>query len=114
MSVTSGSRPHRIDHSVESRLGDFSADWRVLVLAGMAIIIGGGGTAAAWALVKLIALTTNLAWLGRFSFATVSPAAATPGVWTVLTPALGGLVIGLMARFGSEKIRGHGIPEAIE
>ena len=86
----------------------------MLVLAGMAVIVGSGGTAAAWLLVKLIALTTNLAWLGRFSFVNVSPAAAIPGVWTVLTPALGGLIIGLMARFGSEKIRGHGIPEAIE
>ncbi|MFZ0527282.1 MAG: chloride channel protein [Xanthobacteraceae bacterium] len=114
MSVTTASRPQRVDRSIESRLGDFSADWRMLVLAGMAVIIGAGGTGAAWALVKLIALTTNLAWLGRFSFANVSPAAAVPGIWTVLTPALGGLAIGLMARFGSEKIRGHGIPEAIE
>src|ERR1700727_3788975 len=114
MSVSTAPRSHRTDHSVETRLGDFSADWRVLVLAGMAVIVGSGGTAAAWLLVKLIALTTNLAWLGRFSFVNVSPAAAIPGVWTVLTPALGGLIIGLMARFGSEKIRGHGIPEAIE
>jgi chloride channel protein, CIC family len=114
MSVSTAPRSHRTDHSVESRLGDFSADWRVLVLAGMAVIVGSGGTAAAWLLVKLIALTTNLAWLERFSFVNVSPAAAIPGVWTVLTPALGGLIIGLMARFGSEKIRGHGIPEAIE
>ncbi len=114
MSIIGTSRSHRNDHSLESRLGDFSADWRLLLLAGMALLVGAGGTGAAWILVKLIALATNLAWFGDFSFAAVSPANATPGVWTVLTPALGGLIIGLMARFGSEKIRGHGIPEAIE
>jgi H+/Cl- antiporter ClcA len=34
--------------------------------------------------------------------------------WTIAIPVVGSLIIGLMARFGSEKIRGHGIPEAIE
>ncbi|MFZ0608005.1 MAG: chloride channel protein [Xanthobacteraceae bacterium] len=114
MSVIGTSRLQRSDHSLESRLGDFSADWRLLLLAAMAVFVGAGGTGAAWVLVKLIALATNLAWFGAFSFAAASPAAAKLGPWTVLTPALGGLAVGLMARFGSEKIRGHGIPEAIE
>ena len=94
--------------------GDFTADGRVLVLIGMALIVGSLGTGAAWVLLKLIALTTNLVWLGHFGFGPASPAQAAPGLWMVAAPALGGLVIGLMARFGSEKIRGHGIPEAIE
>jgi chloride channel protein, CIC family len=102
------------DHSIESRLGDFSADWRLLLLTAMALVVGCGGAGSAWVLVKLIALVTNLAWFGRFSFANVSLAHATAGPWMIVVPALGGLIIGLMARFGSEKIRGHGIPEAIE
>jgi H+/Cl- antiporter ClcA len=97
-----------------ARLGDFTTDARVLVLIGMALVVGTAGAAAAFVLLKLIALTTNIVWLGRFSFAEASPADMAPGLWMVAAPALGGLVIGLMARFGSEKIRGHGIPEAIE
>ncbi len=95
-------------------LGDFTADRRVLVLSAMALVVGSAGTGAAWVLLKLIALVTDLVWWGRLSTAPLSLAQAQPGVWMVLAPAVGGLVIGLMARFGSEKIRGHGIPEAIE
>jgi len=95
-------------------LADFTADRRLLLLAAMALVIGTGGAAAAWLLLKLIALVTNLVWFGRFDTVSRPLADITPSVWTVLAPALGGLAIGLMARFGSEKIRGHGIPEAIE
>jgi chloride channel protein, CIC family len=113
-SMHTSSKSKQTDHSLESRLGDFSADWRLPLLTAMALIVGCGGAGSAWVLVKLIALVTNLAWFGRFSFATVSLAHAVASPWMVAVPALGGLVIGLMARFGSEKIRGHGIPEAIE
>ncbi|GLS44960.1 chloride channel protein [Methylobacterium brachythecii] len=95
-------------------LGDFTAGPRVLVLVAMALVIGVAGTFAAWALVKLIALVTQLTWFGRFDGTPISLANAARTPWMVAIPALGGLVIGLMARFGSEKIRGHGIPEAIE
>ena len=94
--------------------GDFSTDYRVLILVAMAAIVGTGGTFAAWFLIKLIALATNLAWFQRFSVEDVSYANITPGIMMLIVPVLGGLVIGLMARYGSEKIRGHGIPEAIE
>ncbi|HEY4250524.1 MAG TPA: chloride channel protein [Roseomonas sp.] len=96
------------------RLGDFTTDRRVLMLVLMAVLVGTGGTAAAWVLLRAIALTTNLIWFGTLSTRSMPMALAQPGVWMVLAPVLGGLVIGLMARFGSEKIRGHGIPEAIE
>ena len=95
-------------------LADFKADPRLLMLAAMALLIGTGGAAAAWLLVKLIALVTNLMWFGRLDAVPRPMAAAHRGAWMVAAPVLGGLVIGLMARFGSEKIRGHGIPEAIE
>jgi chloride channel protein, CIC family len=108
------SRPNPGSHSMESRLGDFSADPRLLLLIAMAAAVGAAGAGSAWLLVKLIALTTNLAWLGRFSFTTVYLGDIAIKPWMVAIPALGGLAIGLLARFGSEKIRGHGIPEAIE
>jgi CIC family chloride channel protein len=95
-------------------LADFSADWRVLVLAGMALLVGTGGAFAAWVLVKLIALVTNLVWFGRLDTLPAVMAHVTRTPWMVVPPVLGGLAVGLMARFGSEKIRGHGIPEAIE
>jgi H+/Cl- antiporter ClcA/CBS domain-containing protein len=100
--------------SVATKAGDFTADHRTLALAAMAVVIGVGGVGSAWILVKLIALVTNLTWFGILSVATIPLSQATRGPWMVLAPAVGGLIIGLMARFGSEKIRGHGIPEAIE
>jgi H+/Cl- antiporter ClcA/predicted transcriptional regulator len=95
-------------------LGDFTTDRRVLILLLMALIVGTGGLLTAWLLLKLIALITDLLWFGRLSVAAIPMAEAIRGPWMVAIPALGGLVIGLMAKFGSEKIRGHGIPEAIE
>ncbi|HEY6452578.1 MAG TPA: chloride channel protein [Steroidobacteraceae bacterium] len=96
------------------RLRDFSADRRLLVMAAMALIVGTAGAAAAWALFHLINLVTNLAYFGRLSSAAVSIGDTRLGLVSVLIPVGGCLVVGLMARFGSEKIRGHGIPEAIE
>ncbi|WP_407181098.1 chloride channel protein [Bradyrhizobium sp. STM 3562] len=106
---------HR-SHSVgaPSRLGDFTTDRRVLVLVAMAVCVGAGGIAAAWVLLRAIALVTNLVWFQTVDAHAMSLAGAKANWWMVVAPALGGLIIGLMARFGSEKIRGHGIPEAIE
>jgi chloride channel protein, CIC family len=95
------------------RLADYSADYRMLILATMAVVAGTGGAFGAWALLKLIALATNLFWYGNASLA---PALiANRGAQLVLCiPFAGALLVGLMARYGSDKIRGHGIPEAIE
>ena len=95
-------------------LADFKADRRVLMLAAMAVIVGSGGAGSAWVLIKLINLVTNLVWFGRLDADAASLAHAARTPWMIAAPVLGGLVIGLMARYGSEKIRGHGIPEAIE
>lgn len=108
-------RPHDFTGGVARRVaGDFTADRRMLLLIAMAIVIGAVSTAAAWVLVSLIAFVTNLVWFGRVSIDPATLAHLSPSVWIVLIPILGGLAIGLMARYGSEKIRGHGIPEAIE
>jgi CIC family chloride channel protein len=95
-------------------LGDFSTDRRVLILVAMAVLVGAGGALSAWVLLRIITLTTNLVWLQTLSVHTLSLTGVKRDAWMVAAPALGGLIIGLMARFGSEKIRGHGIPEAIE
>ncbi len=105
--------PHGACRSA-SKLGDYTTDFRVLILMTLALVVGAGGLAGAWILIKLIALVTNLVWYGRLSLTTVAPSQAPLGLGTVLRPVVGGLVVGLMARFGSERIRGHGIPEALE
>src|SRR6185503_16292729 len=69
---------------------------------------------SAWVLLKLIALCTNLAYFQRVSVQPVSFAGMHLPLWSIAIPVVGGVVVGLIARFGSEKIRGHGIPEAIE
>src|SRR5512142_2932917 len=99
---------------IKDRLGDFTTDRRMLVLSGMAVMVGVMGALVAAALVWLIGVITNLAFYQRFSSALTSPAGNTLGAWVVIVPVIGGLVIGFMARYGSERIRGHGIPEALE
>jgi chloride channel protein, CIC family len=95
-------------------LRDFSTDASVLFLAFLALFVGAAGAGAAWTLLWLIGIITNVAYGGRLGGSAMAPADNHLGALAVLVPAVGGLIIGLMARFGSEKIRGHGIPEAIE
>jgi CIC family chloride channel protein len=102
------------DSTKTHALADFTADRRLLLLVAMAVVVGTGGALCAWILVKLIALVSNLVWFARWDTTAIPLAHAARTPWMVAAPALGGLAIGLMARFGSEKIRGHGIPEAIE
>src|ERR1700734_1702070 len=100
--------------SEPSALRDFTVDRRVWLLSGVSIGIGACATALAVLLLRCIALSTNLFYYHRFSLAPVTPAGSHLGYWMVVVPVIGGLIVGLMARFGSDKIRGHGIPEAIE
>jgi CIC family chloride channel protein len=98
----------------EDRHRDFSTDKRLLILTPMAAMIGVISALVAYVLVWLIGTITNLVYYHRLSPRLVSPADNQLGLWAVVVPMAGGLVIGLMARYGSEKIRGHGIPEAME
>jgi chloride channel protein, CIC family len=100
--------------SESSVLRDFTVDGRVWLLSGFALFIGVGATFLAVLLLRLIAICTNLFYYHRFSSVYVSPGGSPLGHWMVVVPVLGGVIVGLMARFGSDKIRGHGIPEAIE
>jgi len=98
----------------EARLADFRTTRRVLLLCGMAVVVAGIATLAAKALLWLIAVITQLAFFHTWSAAHALPQDHALGAWVVLVPVVGALIIGLMARYGSEKIRGHGIPEALE
>jgi CIC family chloride channel protein len=99
--------------SVDS-LSDFTTDVRVLLLSAMALIIGAVSAVVAWILVRLIDIITNLAFFHTFSAAHNVPQDAHLGIWVIVPPVVGALIIGVMARYGSPKIRGHGIPEALE
>jgi H+/Cl- antiporter ClcA/predicted transcriptional regulator len=94
--------------------GDFSTPRRVVPISAMAIAIGALSAVVALALLRLIGFFTNLFFFFRIGTKLVSPADNNLGPFLILVPVLGGLVVGLMARYGSERIRGHGIPEAIE
>jgi H+/Cl- antiporter ClcA len=100
--------------SESSALRDFTVDRRVWLLSSVALVIGVGATFLAVILLRMIAISTSLFYYHRFSSVSVSPAGSSLGYWMILVPVLGGLLVGVMARFGSDKIRGHGIPEAIE
>jgi H+/Cl- antiporter ClcA len=93
---------------------DFSADFRSLGIAAVAAVVGLASTFAAYVLLKLIYLFTNIFFFHSLSDSGRSPALNSLGLWVIPVPVVGGLIIGAIARFGSEKIRGHGIPEAIE
>ncbi|TPJ14022.1 chloride channel protein [Mesorhizobium sp. B2-7-2] len=95
-------------------LRDFTTDPRVLFIAAIAVVVATAGLFAGIVLLQLIRLATNIAYFGQFSLAELRLEDTPLGLAAVIVPVIGALIIGLMARFGSEKIRGHGIPEAIE
>lgn len=104
MKPTDIKRPH----------GDFTASPRVLIIAAIAIGVASASVIAGVCLLALIRLCTNVAYFGEWSFAARSVGQLSLGPGSVFIPVAGALIIGLMARYGSEKIRGHGIPEALE
>jgi chloride channel protein, CIC family len=110
--TSQGSASERVP--LPHHLGDFTATSRMLVIAALAIVIGAGGAVLAWALLRLIDLFTNLFYYRTWSFHEASPAGNSLGWLALFVPIVGGLILGVMARFGSDRIRGHGIPEAIE
>lgn len=104
----------RLEHDGSGALGDFTATWRLIPMSVIAVGIGVLGAYVALALLRLIGLFTNLFFYQRWDVALVSPAGNQLGLLVVFVPLVGALIIGFMARYGSERIRGHGIPEAIE
>jgi H+/Cl- antiporter ClcA/predicted transcriptional regulator len=99
---------------MHSLRGDFAANRRLLLISAIALAIGLVSAFVAYGLLALIHLFTNLFYFHAFSFAAREPAGHALGWLAASIPVLGGLIVGLMARYGSERIRGHGIPEALE
>ncbi len=87
---------------------------RVVFVAGMAIVLAIIAALIAQLLTRLIWLITGLAFHGVASIQPQSPLGHSLGAWVVFIPVIGGIIVGLMARYGSRAIRGHGIPEAME
>lgn len=99
---------------ISEQLGDFTTTARVVPISLLAIVVGLIATCVAWALLRLIGFFTNVFYYGHAATNLISPAGNHLGWWAVLVPVAGGVVVGFMARYGSERIRGHGIPEALE
>lgn len=89
-------------------------DRRVVLIGSLAVGLGIAAALIAQILVSMIACFTNLAFFGRLSVQETSPAQHDLGLLVIGVPVVGALIVGLMARYGSAAIRGHGIPEAME
>jgi len=87
---------------------------RIAFISGLAILGAFGAGFIAIALMRLIGLITNISFFGQLSTSFASPAGNHLGLWVIAIPVLGGIIVGIMARYGSPQIRGHGIPEAME
>jgi chloride channel protein, CIC family len=106
---------HKLGPDEETgRLGDFTTTPRMILLSILAVSIGVLSAFIALLLLRLIGLFTNLFFFQRWDTTLVSPAGNKLGLLEIFVPVIGALIIGMIARYGSERIRGHGIPEAIE
>ena len=95
-------------------LRDYSVSSRILLVSALAAVMGVVAAVAAWILLEGIALATNLFYFHSWSFREDDPWQSGVHWWTAFNPILGGLIVGLIARFLSPKVRGHGLPEAVE
>ena len=91
-----------------------AAGYRLGLISLLAAFVGFLAGIVAYVLYDLIGLFTNLAYYHEWSFHFRSPENTPIGAWIIVTPVVGGIIIGFMAKYGSEKIKGHGIPEAME
>ncbi len=86
----------------------------VVKVCGYALIVGVVSGLVAQALLELIYLFTNIFFYGRLSFAITNPAHNHLGLWVILIPPIGGLLVGIMVHYWEPTLKGHGIPEAME
>jgi H+/Cl- antiporter ClcA/predicted transcriptional regulator len=87
---------------------------RVLFICALSIVLAIAAGFVAQILMHLIWLITNISFHGKFSFEYATPMQNHLGAWVIFIPVIGGIIVGIMARYGSKAIRGHGIPEAME
>jgi chloride channel protein, CIC family len=106
-----------LEPTIETEIGSsgFTQDKKRLIrITLIAFVIAVAVSMVARLLVSLIDLITNISFYGNFSFDHTTPVNHSLGFWVIFIPAVGGLIVGLMALYGSKAIRGHGIPEAME
>ena len=89
-------------------------DRRVVRITVLAVALGVVAALVAQVLMRLIWLVTGVAFHGQVSVQPQTPLGNHLGLWVCVVPVVGGLIVGVMARYGSRAIRGHGIPEAME
>jgi H+/Cl- antiporter ClcA/CBS domain-containing protein len=89
-------------------------DARVVFVALLAVLVGIIAALIAQGLMHLIWFCTNVSFYGKASFVRATPEFHHLGAWVIAIPVIGAILVGLMARYGSKAIRGHGIPEAME
>src|SRR3954462_7946872 len=88
-------------------------DKRVMIICGISVLLAVAAAFIAQGLMCLINLVTNISFYGRFSVLYAPPSENHLGLWVILIPILGGAIVGLMARYGSRAILGHGLPPAV-
>ena len=99
---------------VRSPKAEQGAGYRIGTISLLAALIGILAGILAYILYDLIGLFTNLTYYHEWSFHFRSPEHTSIGPWIIVMPVIGGIIVGFMAKYGSEKIKGHGIPEAME
>ncbi len=110
VSISMGPMLEQAEVPTRAALVDGRVVYICILAIALAIIAGG----VAQLLQHLIAIVTNLAFYGRFSSGPAQPSTQRLGAWVIFIPVIGGVIVGIMARYGSKAIRGHGIPEAME
>ena len=94
--------------------GAAPAQFRIVLVSFLAAGIGLVAGGVAFLLYRLIGLFTNLFFFHRWGTAITSARLNHLGLWVIVTPVIGGIIVGFMAKYGTPKIKGHGIPEAME
>jgi len=101
--------------AVRTATDSFSpAPFRLLLVSILSAVIGLVSGVVAFALYKLIGLFTNIFFFHRWSTNFSSAQHNHLGWLVIIVPVIGGLIVGVMAKYGTSKIKGHGIPEAME
>jgi chloride channel protein, CIC family len=105
-----------VPESQSSKKGQFGValEPEVIKICCFALLVGLVGGLVAQGLLELIYFFTNLFFYGKLSFAITNPAHNHLGLWVILIPAIGGLLVGIMIHFWEPTLKGHGIPEAME
>ncbi len=118
MNISNGTPPPATISATGAQVGDVRiaepAHFRMVLVSFLAAGIGLLAGLIAFFLYKLIGLFTNIFFYHRFAAEFLSPRHNQLGLWVIPIPVIGGIIVGFMAKYGTSKIKGHGIPEAME